>query len=67
MEAREEVEATDDVDVLRGILAGVRAREAALVAKLSAAFRGGDLPEAARLTAHLSYLSRLDQAVTHKL
>ena len=67
MEQREEVDATSDAAALTRILDAVRAREAGLVAKLSAAFCEHDLAEAARLTTHLSYLFRLEQAVVHKL
>lgn len=67
LEAREEVEATEDPERLLEILAGNRKQQAAVVRDISAAFREGALHAAADATTKLTYLVRLEQEVVAKM
>jgi hypothetical protein len=67
MEAREEVDETEDPQRLRQLLDANHKRQRALVADLSAAFRLGDDEAALDLTNQLTYLARIEQAILHKL
>jgi hypothetical protein len=67
LEAREEVESTDDPARLKPLLAAAQAQEARAVGELSAAFKARDLGRAAALVAQLTYIVRLEEAITAKL
>lgn len=67
MEAREEVEETDDAGRLRALLETNRRAQAGLDARLAAAFHGNDLQGAAQLATKLTYLVRLEQEIVKKL
>jgi DnaJ-domain-containing protein 1 len=67
MEAREEVEETDDQHKLRQLLAGNVAEQAGLVRRLSDAFKRGALTEAVATTTHLTYLAKLEHEIRTKL
>ncbi|GBF88744.1 iron-sulfur cluster co-chaperone mitochondrial [Raphidocelis subcapitata] len=67
MEAREQVEATDDPRELAPLLDSARARQSALEARLSEAFRARDTGAAAALVAQLTYYVRLEEAITAKM
>jgi DnaJ-domain-containing protein 1 len=67
MEAREEVDETDDQEQLIRILKANKEREAALVERLSQAFKKGDLDAAVDLTTRLTYWVRLEQSIQQKL
>ncbi|PNH09450.1 hypothetical protein TSOC_003934 [Tetrabaena socialis] len=67
LEAREEVEATDDPAVLSALLAANRQQQEGVVAELSAAFRSGDLAAAVGWTHKLQYVARLEQEIVRKL
>ena len=67
MEAREEVEETDDPAKLSTLLARNRTQQAGLVAALSTAFRSGDMRAAVGLTNQLQYVAKLDQEIVKKL
>ena len=67
MEAREEVEETDDQEQLIRILKHNKVREAALIEQLSEAFRKGDVDAAVDLTTRLTYWVRLEQRIQQKL
>ena len=66
LEAREEVEETDDPKRLHALLSANRERQQALVAQLSRAFAGGDLRAAGGLTTQLTYLFKLEQEIVNK-
>ena len=65
MAAREAVEDADAAGLV-ALAADHRAREAALVAQLSAAFAAGDADAAADLTTRLRYVTRVLQAITDR-
>ncbi|GFH07090.1 putative Co-chaperone protein hscB like protein [Haematococcus lacustris] len=67
LEAREEVDSTEDSSQLRALLAGNRDKQARVVAQLSAAFKAAALKEAASLTTQLTYLVRLEEDIVAKL
>lgn len=69
LEAREEVESTDDVQRLQQLLARNRQQQEALVRGLSEAFRAGEgqLDRAVALVTQLQYLARLEQEIVKKL
>jgi len=67
LEAREEVEATDDPAALRGLLEANKRAQAEVVRRLSAAFAADDVPRAAALTTQLTYLARLEHSILEKL
>ncbi|KAG2445892.1 hypothetical protein HXX76_000496 [Chlamydomonas incerta] len=67
LEAREEVEGTDDPAALSQLLAHNRQQQAGLVGRLSAAFRSGDTGAAVSLTHQLQYVARLEQEIVKKL
>lgn len=66
MEAREEVESTNDPDKLHQLLTSNRTQQQALVVRLREAFKQADLQQAAELTTQLTYLDRLQQAILLK-
>jgi hypothetical protein len=67
MEAREQVEGTDDPAVLNRLLLGAQAQQRRLEAELAAAFEGKELQRAAGLVAQLTYFVRLEEAIVHKM
>ncbi|KAG2451568.1 hypothetical protein HYH02_004166 [Chlamydomonas schloesseri] len=67
LEAREEVESTDDPVALSQLLARNRKQQEGLVARLSAAFRSGDMAAAVSLTHQLQYVAKLEQEIVKKL
>ncbi|MEW5298439.1 MAG: hypothetical protein WDW36_001563 [Sanguina aurantia] len=67
MDAREEVEATEDVRALRHILNGNRASQQVLLAELSRAFAQRQLTEVVTAVTKLTYLVRLEEEVVGKL
>lgn len=67
MEAREEVEGTNDQGQLVDMHKDNKQRQAALCAELSKAFGAGDWELARRLVAQLSYWVRLEEAIAAKL
>ncbi|KXZ55931.1 hypothetical protein GPECTOR_2g1482 [Gonium pectorale] len=67
LEAREQVEETDDPAQLSALLARNRAQQEGLVAGLSAAFRADDLRQAVGLTHQLQYLAKLEAEIVHKM
>ncbi|GLC43808.1 hypothetical protein PLESTB_000910100 [Pleodorina starrii] len=67
LEAREEVEGTDDPATLSALLARNRQQQERLVAALSAAFRSGDTRGAVALTHQLQYVTKLEQEIVKKL
>ncbi|GLI59059.1 hypothetical protein VaNZ11_000889 [Volvox africanus] len=67
MEAREEVEDTDDPTALSALLVRNRQQQAGLVAELSAAFRADDMKAAVALTNQLQYVAKLEQEIIKKL
>ncbi len=67
MEAREAIESTDDPQRLHPLLADAQARQRALEARLSDAFKRRDLRAAAALVAQLTYFVRLEEAIVAKL
>jgi molecular chaperone HscB len=67
LEAREEVEATDDPKRLKALLSANRGKQQALVAQLSQAFARGDLSAAAGLTTQLTYLAKLEHEIVDKV
>lgn len=67
LEAREEVEEADDPQRLHELLRTNRAKQAAVVAQLSAAFKRGDVGSAAGLTTQLTYLAKLEVEIVNKV
>ncbi len=67
MEAREEVDDTDDPGRLAQLLARNRAKQEGLVGRLSAAFKAGDMAAAVGLTHQLQYVAKLEQEIVKKL
>ena len=67
LEAREEVEGTDDPAALAQLLAHNRRQQEGLVGRLSAAFRAGDMGAAVSLTHQLQYVAKLEQEIVKKL
>lgn len=67
MEAREEVEETDDPHRLKQMLDTNRTSQAGLDAQLAAAFKRNDLQAAAQLAHKLTYLVKLEQEIVNKL
>jgi DnaJ-domain-containing protein 1 len=67
MEAREEVEGTDDPESLQRLSVANQRRQDALVQQIAGAFREGADQQAAALTQQLTYLVRIQQAIMHKL
>lgn len=67
LEAREQVEETDDPAVLSEILSRNRRQQADVVSRLSAAFAADDTVQAASCTTQLTYLVRLEQELLKKL
>ncbi len=69
LEAREEVESTDDAQVLQQLLARNRQQQEGLVRGLSEAFGAGEggLDRAVALVTQLQYLARLEQEIVKKL
>jgi hypothetical protein len=66
MEAREEVEETDDPEVLQRLLKANRSQQAEVVKALGKAFES-EPQEAIHLTARLAYLARLESVILGKL
>jgi molecular chaperone HscB len=67
MEAREEVDSTDDPAILSALLARNRQKQEDLVQALSAAFRSDDTRAAVALTNQLQYLAKLEHEIVKKL
>lgn len=67
MEAREQVEGTDDPAALRPLLASAQEHQRRIEGELSAAFKAGDTARAAGLVAALTYYVRLEEAIVAKL
>ena len=67
LEAREQVEETDDATQLKQLLDDNRRRQAKQVATISAAFKSESLPEAIQNTMKLTYLVRLEQEIVKKM
>jgi DnaJ-domain-containing protein 1 len=67
MEAREEVEDTDDQEALVRLHSTNRARQAELCTQLSAALGSQEWECARQLVAQLSYWVRLEEAIAAKL
>lgn len=67
MEAREEVEETEDGEKLQQMAVANQRGQDGLVAQLGDAFRRQDLQQAGRLTQQLTYLVRIQQAIMKKL
>ncbi|EFJ50682.1 hypothetical protein VOLCADRAFT_88456 [Volvox carteri f. nagariensis] len=67
MEAREEVENTDDPAALSALLGHNRKQQEKLVSALSAAFRADDMEAAVTLTNKLQYVAKLEQEIVKKL
>lgn len=67
LEAREQVESTDDPQELKALLKENQERQAVTVRALSAAFREGTVEDAKKEVTQLTYLVRLQQEIMHKL
>jgi DnaJ-domain-containing protein 1 len=67
MEAREQIESTDDPAQLQALRASTQAQAARVVRELSVAFKSRELQRAAALVAQLTYIVRLEEAITAKL
>ena len=67
MEAREQVESTDEPAQLRPLLASAQGHQRRIEGELSAAFKEGDTACAAQLVAALTYYVRLEEAIIAKL
>jgi hypothetical protein len=67
MEAREQVEETEDAGHLCAMLDDNRGSQARVVQHLAEAFRGGAFADAVRLTTHLTYLAKLEHEIKSKL
>lgn len=67
MEAREEIEQTDDQEQLVKLHTTNKERQATLCGQLSQAFKRNDMESARQLVAHLSYWARLEEAIQEKL
>ena len=67
MEAREQVEETDNQLELQAIHQTIASRYAQLINKLSSAFRSRDLEHAKQLTVQLRYISKLLEEINTKL
>jgi HSCB C-terminal oligomerisation domain len=67
MEAREQVEETDNQLELKAIHQSVASSYAQLINKLSSAFRSRDFEYAKQLTVQLRYISKLLEEINKKL
>ncbi|KAI8467380.1 MAG: hypothetical protein J3K34DRAFT_523776 [Monoraphidium minutum] len=67
MEAREEVEATDDPHALESLLRSCQASQRRLEGELSGAFKARENGRAAALVAQLTYYVRLEEAIVAKI
>ena len=67
MEAREEVDDTDDVNVLKGMKRKCEERAKKVEEELGKAFRKEKYEAAAELVTRLRYLVRIEEAIVHKL
>ena len=61
LEAREEVDSTDDQERLADLLASNKQSQAQVIATLSEAFKADDIPVALAATTRMTYLVRLQQ------
>ena len=67
MEAREQVERTDDAGELRQLLESAQTQQRRIEEELSAAFKERRHEAAAALVAQLTYFVRLEEAIAAKL
>lgn len=67
MEAREEVESTDDPERLRHLMQASAQRVAQYVQAVRAAFAAADYNAAAEAATRLRYVSGIQEAARHKL
>jgi len=67
MEAREEVDDTHDVDVLKGMKKECEERASKVEEKLGQAIANEEYEDAVELVTRLRYLARIQEAIVHKL
>lgn len=67
MEAREEVESTEDRERLQQLLQESKAQEERCLQELRVAFQQGQLHHAAEATTQLRYVNRIQEAILDKL